>query len=596
MATSPLVKEMDYISINILVNGKAMNDSYSLFSVEVEAAINAVPRATFTILLPWGESENKGFAISEGTEFVPGTEVEIKVGYESTADTIFKGIIIRHGLKAKGGERPQLVLHCQDKAVKLTVGNKIKPFAEQTDSAIIGSIIDEHGLSKDVDSTPYTYPQLIQSGTTDWDFIVSRAEANGLLVYAEDGKVLVKKPLASGSPDLELSYDRDVFDFVAELDAGYQLPSVTASGWDSAKGDFVEAKAKEPASNQQGNLTGKQMAKVLDVKNPTAAFTTPLAKEELQGIADGTLLRSRLAALRGSVTFFGNAKPKLNTLIELKGFGKRFNGEALITSVRHTVRDGTWRTETSFGLSPDWHHEKHGLGAALGGLLPSVNGLQNGVVKQLLEDQDGQYRILVTIPVLGAKTDVWSRLSTGYAGKGHGIFLLPEVGDEVVVGFLNDDPRYAIILGSVYSSKNAPLYTADEQHTIMALVSKNQLKIELDDGKKIMTIATPGGNSVMLSDEDKSITITDQNKNVVTMASDGITLKSPKDITLDAGGKITLKAKQNIEATSAGGDVALQGNNVNGAGKIGVKLKGGASAELSAGGQTTVKGAMVMIN
>jgi hypothetical protein len=120
--------------------------------------------------------------------------------------------------------------------------------------------------------------------------------------------------------------------------------------------------------------------------------------------------------------------------------------------------------------------------------------------------------------------------------------------------------------------------------------------VELNDELKIVSIITPAGNSVVLSDEDKTVTITDENNNVITMEGSGITIKSPKDITLDAGGKISLKAKQNIEVSSAGGDVALKGNNVNANGKAGVKLQGGASAELSAGGQTTVKGAMVMIN
>ena len=594
MATSPLIKKMGYVSINILVGGTKLKDTYSILSVEVAAGINAIPHATFSILLPWGESNNKAFELSKGETFVPGAEVEIKAGYESKTKTIFKGIIIRHGLKVKAGERPQLVLYCQDKAVKLTVGKKVKPFTEQTDSAIIGSIIDEHGVSKDVDSTTFTYPQLLQSGTTDWDFIVMRAEANGLLVYADQGKVFVKKPVASGSPDLELSYDRDVFDFNAELDAGYQFSAVTASGWDFASGDFVEAAAEEPTINKHGNLSGEDMADVTGAQDAAIQFTGPMQSDELKGIADGMLLRSRLAAMRGSVSFFGSSIPKLNTLLKLQGFGDRFNGEALISSIRHTFYEGNWRTEVGFGISPEYYYEKHSQATGGHGLLPSVNGLQNGVVKQIHEDPDGEHRILVTFPVL--ETDIWSRLGGYYAGNGQGNFFMPEVGDEVIAGFLNDDPRYAVIMGSVYSSKNVPPYTADEKNTIKAIVTKSKLKVELDDDQKIITIITPAGNSVVLSDEDKTITVTDENKNVITMEAAGITIKSPKDITLDAGGKISLKAKQNIEATSAGGDVALKGNNVNGDGKIGVKMKGGATAELSAGGQTTVKGAMVMIN
>ncbi len=593
MATSPLVENMEYVSVDVLVNGKQIKETYELLSLVTESFINAIPHATFTILLPRGEPEKETFAISESDEFRPGVEVEIKAGYASKTDTIFKGIIVRHGLKAKGGQRAQLVLHCQDKAVKLTVGRKFKSFTEQTDSAIMGSIIGAHGLNKEIEATTYTYPQLIQSGTTDWDFIISRAEANGLLVYADAGKVFVKAPLASGTPELELSYDRDVFDFEAALDAGYQFPSVTASGWDFTSGKFVEAASTEPSINSHGDPTGKKMADVLEAKDVAIQFTGPMETEELKGIAEGTLLRSRLAAMCGRVSFYGNASPKLNTLIKLSGFGARFNGEALISSVQHTLQEGQWRTETGFGLSPDFHHQKHHTGSG-NGLLPSINGLQNGTVQQVHADPDGEHRVLVTIPVLGA--DIWSRLGGNYAGNGHGSFFLPEVGDEVIVGFLNDDPRFAIILGSVYSSKNAPPHTADDKNSIKAITTRSQLKLELNDDKKIVTVSTPAGNTVVLSDEDKSIVMTDEHGNKITMGSTGITIKSPKDITIDAGGNATIKAAKDIEATAIGGDVALKGVNVNGDGKVGVKMKGGATAELSAGGQTTVKGAMVMIN
>jgi hypothetical protein len=58
-------------------------------------------------------------------------------------------------------------------------------------------------------------------------------------------------------------------------------------------------------------------------------------------------------------------------------------------------------------------------------------------------------------------------------------------------------------------------------------------------------------------------------------------------ITLDATGKVGVKAKQ---------DAAIEGMNVTVKAQTTLKVTGTASAELSASGQTTVKGAMVMIN
>ena len=106
-----------------------------------------------------------------------------------------------------------------------------------------------------------------------------------------------------------------------------------------------------------------------------------------------------------------------------------------------------------------------------------------------------------------------------------------------------------------------------------------------------ITIHTPAKNTITMSDEGKSITVADQNKNKVVLDNGGIELSSVKDIKLTAKGNISLSAtgKVNIDAKS---DVAVNGTNV----KVTAKVKGNATAELSASGQTTVKGAMVMIN
>lgn len=79
------------------------------------------------------------------------------------------------------------------------------------------------------------------------------------------------------------------------------------------------------------------------------------------------------------------------------------------------------------------------------------------------------------------------------------------------------------------------------------------------------------------------------------MDSDGISLSSSKDIKLKAKGNITLDATMKLSG-NAKQDVTLEGLNVKVQAKVGASVKGNATAELSASGQTTVKGTMVMIN
>ncbi len=298
------------------------------------------------------------------------------------------------------------------------------------------------------------------------------------------------------------------------------------------------------------------------------------------------------------MTFQGSAKAKIGSIIEVQGVGNRFNGDLYISGVCHQITDGQWYTEVEFGMSPDWSADHRDLAAPpASGLLPAVEGLQIGVVKKLDEDPDKQNRIQVTVPIMQAETEgVWARLATFYASSDIGNFFIPEIGDEVVLGYFNNNPGEPVILGSLYSSGRKPSYELTAENNTKAIVTKSKLKIEFDEKDKITTIITPGENKIVLSDKDKSILLADQNDNKVELSSDGISLESPKDIKLNAKGKIELSAVGEISISSSGGDVKGAGLNINLEAQVGFVGKGSATAEVSASGQTTVKGAMVMIN
>lgn len=598
MPTSPLSAAADVLSIDILMEGQKIKDDELLVSIEVERSINRVATARITFILPVGDGDNTTFALSEAATYLPGMKIEIQVGSVSKKTTVFKGIVVHQGIRNTGGQPNELVVRCSDEAVKLSLGRKSAYYQDMKDSAIISAVAGDYGLSVQTDATDTQHKQMVKYQSNDWDFIISRAEANGLLTYTEDGTLKVKKPLASGSPALTVDFSRDVLSYELGMESRFQMPAVTCQAWDLKNQAMAEGKSSEPSLNKQGNLTGKQMASSINFSATSFASTAPLEKPELKTWADAQLLKSRMTSIQGTVTFLGNATPKLNTLLKITGFGDRFNNEALITSVRHTVRAGFWQTTVGLGLPPEWYHEQRVVSAPpAGGLLPAIHGLQNGTVKKIDADPDGQLRIQVDVPVIAPSgAGIWARMAHFYATTGKGSFFLPEVGDEVILGFLNEDPRFPIILGMLYSSKIKAPYTPDDKNKIKAIVTKNDLKIEFNDEDKVLTIQTPGGNQFVLSDKDKSILVKDQNGNKMEMNSSGITLDSPKDVVIKATGKINLEATQGIAAKASGGDISIEGLNVQAKAQVAFAAQGSASAELKASGMTTVKGSMVMIN
>jgi uncharacterized protein involved in type VI secretion and phage assembly len=248
-------------------------------------------------------------------------------------------------------------------------------------------------------------------------------------------------------------------------------------------------------------------------------------------------------------------------------------------------------------VSPSWFTEQHDVMApAAAGLLPGIGGLHVGKVTKLDEDPDGQQRVQVSIPVLGsAAQPVWARLLQFYASNAFGAFFVPELADEVVLGFFDNDPTHPVILGSLYSSNRAPPYALAAENNTKAIVTRCKSKIEFDEQNKVITLMTPGKNKVVLSDQDQSIVLLDQNNNRAELNPGGITLDSPKDIKVKANGTITLDAVGAINISSQA-DVKSTGLNVLCEGQVGFTGKGSATAELSASGETVVRGAMVMIN
>lgn len=587
------------LRVTITINNEPIKDSVGIISIHTFHEINKISTAEI-VLNAEIDIENATLAATDGDDFSPGNEIKITAGYGDKGEkTIFEGVIVKHGIDISSVTSYTLRLSCKHKAVRLTFNRIEEEFKDKTDSAIINAILGNYGLAGTVDSTTVQNENFFQKLATDWDIVLSRAEFNGFIVLLDGETIKIGKPLFTAAPVLRVAASESMMAFNAELNVERQAPAIEATAWDSKTQALLKSTATEPSINEQGNLKPKDLSAKLSQVKLSLNAATALTADELKAWADGKLLRMRLSAFKGRVSFIGSADVKTGSLITLEGVGKKFNGDAFVTAVIHELEQGIWKTTAKFGLesrqvaeTPDFSY------TPATGQLPAVQGLQIGTVKKLSADPQSAYRILVTLHS-GAQnaSGLWARMANFYATSAAGLGFLPEVNDEVVVGFLDNDPRFPVILGSLYSSKNAaPNPATDEKNYIKSITTKSKLKVSFDDENKIIKIETPGANTITISDQDKSIEIKDQNNNNIKMSPSGISLSSPKDITIDAKGNLKLTAVSKITLSASGGDVEVAGLNVKHTAQIGFTAKGTATAELSASGQTTVKGGMVMIN
>ncbi|MEM0997919.1 MAG: type VI secretion system tip protein VgrG [Bacteroidota bacterium] len=594
--SSPLHKNVDLVSVDVEVGGELIAGNYSLIEVQVKKEINRIPTAT--VILLDGNPAEVNFENSENDAFKPGSDVKISAGYHRENEVIFEGVLLSANPKIKADDMPELILKAVDKAAEMTVERKNRYFTESKDDDVFNKIIGEYGLGKDVESTPYKHEGMIQYSSTDWDFLLSRSDMHGFIVNCDDGKIAMKKPEVSGA-GLTLTYGTDIIKMDLEVDGKNQLGGVEAEGWDMINNEIIKVSAAEPAVPSQGNVDGQELSGVLGGGTLKLHSTGPIERDMLQSWADSKLLLSRMSRIRGKLIFQGNPKVKPDTLIEIKGAGARFNGEAYVSAVYHRIKEFDWDTEATIGISPQAFTEtqKDIQTPPASGMLPAVHGLQVGKVQKIDEDPQGQNRILVDVPVIAEAGDgVWARQAAYYATKEAGNFFIPEVGDEVILGFLNADIRYPIILGSVPSTSQEAAYVPDGPNTYKAIVTNSKMKIEFEDVKKIMTLYTPGGNTICMNDEENTITIHQDNgnENKIVMSDKGFEFTTPFDFVVKAKGNIMMESQMNTEHTATQ-DYIVKGLNVTTEAQVASTVKG-CTVEVNGSGQVTIKGGVVMIN
>jgi Rhs element Vgr protein len=583
----------------VKVAGKAIPNEERINSIKIITSVNRV--STARIVLLDGDASTGKFNASSSSTFVPGGELTIEAGYDSKNALIFKGIITKQSIQVNQVVGSALTVECRDEAIKMIVGRKSLTYSKKKDSDIISTIIGNYsGLSADVTATTMVWPEQVQYYVTDWDFVLSRAEANGLIVTNLNGKVTVAKPDASTTAVLTVKYGDNLHAFNAALNSINQIGSAKASSWDFKTQAIINGQSSNTYAGP-GNITSKKLSDVVGLSDFELQTTAPIELGSLTDWAKAQLVKSEYAKIQGEATIQGTNLVQCGKYITLAGLGDRMNGDHIVGGVRHDMSDGNWTTEIVIGLSNEWFTEDPDvMSPPAAGLLPGATGLFNGTVKKMFDDPDSQFRILVDVPLFDSNGEgLWARLVNFYSTNGAGAFFMPEVGDEVIIGFLNEDPRFPIILGSVYSSsKNKPFdgYAPAEKNPKKAIISKTGITVEFDDENKVLTAVTPSKNTLILSDKDKEVTLKDENNNSIVMSSGGIRIKSAKSITLEAGEDIIIKGTQGVKVASSEGDVETTGYNIKETANMQFTAKGSVTAQVQGGVELVLKGGMVRIN
>ncbi len=598
MAISLSTLNTELVTATIQINGSDIPNTHAISEIHILLEANRVGYAKIKFS-DGGSATPDGFTSSESALFVPGANITIKAGYSSTEKPIFKGIITAHGIEIRGSES-YLVIECRHKAIKMTGVRKSNIYKKKKDSEIITTLLTNAGIKNVVTATDIQYPEIIQHNISDWDFMLLRADLNGLIVVPSEDKLSVIEPKFSAASVIEVEYGNTLIEANIKADATTQYNKAIAVSWDSATQKLLTATSNSSSDGLAGNwsrselntqVNGNEGYKLQTPTNVTSSF--------LDKWSTAKMTKASLGFLQGTIKFQGYGDLKVGDMIDLKGMGKRFTGKGFVSGIEHEIGEGAWTTIAHLGMNDAWYHEtmQNVSPSDASGIISPIKGVTIGVVTKIDSDPDSNFRIQIKIPTLEQDNNpVWARISTSYASAGSGIFFMPEVNDEVIVGFFNEDPQSPVILGSLYNKKSnkAPI-DIKNTNEIKTIVTKEKLTLEFNEKDKIITLKTPGGNKLVLDDKAGGITIEDKNGNKIVLGSSGINIESAagKDITLK-GNNIKMEAQVKIEAKGTAG-VDIKGAQIAIKGDAQATIEA-AMAELKGSAMTTIKGGMVMIN
>lgn len=591
------------ISVDGTELSSEVHDALTDMRVVQSMGVPAYGRLSFRV-----ESTGFGLSADKITTKI-GQPLKIQIDDGSAAWTIFDGLVVSIGLELDTGTSQHIVIEGYDKLYKLGRKSMAKTYKNQSNKDIVTSLAAEAGVGGGtIDAAIGTaVREHAYQHATPYAFVDRLVRDAGCEWFVEDGKLNVR-PRSKATGTHKLTVGTNLRRFSARFSAAEHVEEVTVTGWDIKKKEAVIGSAKYAASaaKSTNGVFADTTLKSTTVGG-TMALSIPrpvLDKSDADALAKGILDRrsAELLRARGEAQPSANIKP--GVLLELDGLGTQWNGKYYCTAVEHTF--GGTSLQTFFEVGPT---EPESLVDIFGGgASPTLDNMLGSLTVGIVtnnKDDEGLNRVRLKLPYLSNSEETgWARVLQPGSGNGRGWNVLPEVDDEVLVGFEHGDLDRPLVLGGLVNGKDKPKYAhADtlKNGKVQARIFNSRLghEIRFSDGAadpdqfvKVHTVGNEAtlllgvqkidlqanGIPVKVYNEKGSIEITKDGD--ITLKGENITLKSTQNITIDAGANVEVKSKANTAVTA----------------QAKLDLKATAPATLESSAITTVKGTMVNIN
>ncbi|MCX6826247.1 MAG: phage baseplate assembly protein V [candidate division Zixibacteria bacterium] len=433
-------------------------------------------------------------------------------------------------------------------------------YKDQTVSDIIGSILQRYPITLgSMESTKGTPKFIVQYRETDYGFIMRLAGSNGKFAFYDGKEFRLTK--ANGSNVEELVWRESLGSFSYGLGTAAFEHNAKVYNYEQKKEYAQDTKSLPP---QSALSTMSKMAPdaAKNIYTDSGVSVSSKIVPDTQTL-DEMLQNEKNSVLGKMIDCLGQSiipKVMAGHCLKVKGMDK-LDGTFWIKSVRHIFTE-SGKYHNTFECTP--------LDIAFPPIkssLPPFTELQSAEVVDNY-DPDKLGRIKVKFPWNDSET-IWVRFMTLYAGKNRGWFCLPEIGDEVLVGYEQGNPDIPIALGALQNKDNPPHSDTDNsQNDVKMFMTKGGNEIYFMDeagNEQIKILMKDGKNSIIMELGSSTPKITIESKGDISIIGDNVSIESKKDIKIKAGANLNtegmaIKEKSSSTLDIEGAMVTVKGN------------------------------------
>lgn len=536
-----------------------------------------------------------------------GTAVEVGARRQgsSSDDVLLTGKVT--GVSVDQGMRrdPELVLVVDDGAHSLGRGTYVGTYLEQTPADVVRAIAARHSLTARIDdpssASSLRFPYLMQAGS-DFDMLDALCERTGCDWWVQDRTLWFVGPLTNGTSKVSVELGEDLVELSVRASGGH--PSeVQVKAWDRVQKQVVQASAPASAARRPAVAplftAYKDPSRALGAQTLLSVETPVMSAEEATDLAEALRDDAVESGMTATGTVLSGLTIRPGVLLSVTA-PEPVGGDYHVTSVEHVFRE---RLLTRFTAGD---RRRRSLADSLGatGRRDAAlrhSGLVVGTVTNN-NDPDGTGKVKVTFV---ARTDDaesnWARVLCLGAGEKRGLVVLPEVGDEVLLGFEGGDLRQPIVLGGLYGARTTmPVVDTERGIEARSLTSRLGHVVEVKDG------AAPADQHVLLqlAGGKHELRLAKDKVDLVMPAGVPFSLKVGDQSSLVFDGKgslaikainITIEAQGNLTTTSTGAMKTESKSTLEVVGQM-TTVKANGVLQVQSAGPASIKGTPVAIN